>query len=100
MKAVIRQVLEEPMFRCDLREKQREVLWLLLAGAEKEVIARTLFITEETVRKHSRTIYEKLGIDGKAQLAKWVIEQIAASVDEPQPFTKEELFKNSMNHTR
>ncbi|MCZ1268803.1 LuxR family transcriptional regulator, partial [Paenibacillus tundrae] len=73
----ILKTLEVTMYRCDLREKQRTVLWMLLQGKEKKEIANTLHLSEEAIRKHQRTIYNKLGIEGKSQLVKWVIEQIS-----------------------
>jgi DNA-binding CsgD family transcriptional regulator len=90
----IKKVLELPMYKCDLREQERNVLWLMLDGYSRDQIANLLNISEATVKKHSANIYAKLGIEGKTQLAKWVIEQIASSIHQPLPLTFEETFNN------
>ncbi|KGP77793.1 MULTISPECIES: helix-turn-helix transcriptional regulator [Paenibacillus] len=93
----IKQTLEYTMFRCDLREKQRLVLWMLLVGKEQKEISQSLHMSEEAIKKHQRIIYRKLGIKGKAQLSKWVLEQVSSSITDPQPMTKEEFFRDFQN---
>ncbi|MET1174606.1 response regulator transcription factor [Paenibacillus amylolyticus] len=95
----ILKTLEVTMYRCELREKQRTVLWMLLQGKEKKEIASTLHLSEEAIRKHQRTIYNKLGIEGKSQLVKWVIEQISTSIHEPQPLSKDQIFWEQMQRS-
>ncbi|MDH6372930.1 DNA-binding CsgD family transcriptional regulator [Paenibacillus sp. PastF-3] len=77
---VIRKALEEPMFRCELKERQREVLWLTLEGKARREIAAIMFMTEVNVQKHLQHIYMKLGIEGKTQLARWVIDTLGSTL--------------------
>jgi LuxR family maltose regulon positive regulatory protein len=44
----------------DLSERERVILRLLAAGLTKPEIARELYITYNTVKTHTRTIYRKL----------------------------------------
>jgi len=90
----IKQALVLPMLKCDLREQERNVLWLMLDGYSRDQIADLLNISEATVKKHSGNVYAKLGIEGKTQLAKWVIEQISSSILQPLPLSFEETFFN------
>jgi len=100
MTSQIKKVLELPMYKCDLREQERNVLWLMLDGHSRDQIADALNISGATVKKHTANVYAKLGIEGKTQLAKWVIEQIAICVHEPLPLTLEETFNNPIFQKR
>ena len=50
----------------DLTPRQREVLALLASGRGTAEVARTLFVTEATVRKHLENVYERLGVRSRA----------------------------------
>jgi DNA-binding CsgD family transcriptional regulator len=50
-----------------LIRRQAEVLCLLAAGRQVEEIARALFISRHTVRKHLEHIYERLGVHSRAE---------------------------------
>ena len=50
-----------------LTEREREVLRLVVDGLPNKQIARTLGITERTVKFHVSSILEKLGADSRAQ---------------------------------
>ena len=51
-----------------LSQREREVTELLLHGNTVPAIARKLFISENTVRGHTKNIYRKLGIHSKQEL--------------------------------
>lgn len=51
-----------------LSNREQEVLQKLLEGKSREEIARELFITESTVKKHSSSIYAKLEVKNKVEL--------------------------------
>jgi len=51
-----------------LSERQLEVLGLALRGAPSREIARSLFISELTVRNHLHAIYERVGVSGRREL--------------------------------
>ncbi len=51
-----------------LSPREREVLTLILQGYKIKEIAKQLFISDVTVKVHSRSIYEKTGVQNKATL--------------------------------
>jgi DNA-binding NarL/FixJ family response regulator len=60
--------MDSGMYPMDvLSEREQDVLRLLIEGKNYRVIAESLFISPQTVRKHVGNIYEKLHINSKAQ---------------------------------
>jgi len=55
-----------------LTGRQRDVAELVAQGASNKVIARTLNITDRTVKAHLTTVFEKLGLTDRLQLALYV----------------------------
>ncbi len=53
-----------------LSERQKEILALLQAGKSNKEIAAALFISENTVKFHIKTLYEKLNIGRRGDIAK------------------------------
>ena len=51
-----------------LTEREREVVMLLLDGQTMGGVAEKLFITERTVKFHSRNAYDKMGVSSKKEL--------------------------------
>lgn len=54
----------------NLTDREIEIAKLLALGRSKAYIAQELFITENTVRTHSKHIYAKLNINSKNELLK------------------------------
>ena len=52
-----------------LTAREAEVLWLIAAGKTNQDIARELFLSIRTVERHISTVYEKLGLQGRAARA-------------------------------
>ncbi|AHV97468.1 LuxR family transcriptional regulator [Paenibacillus sabinae] len=52
-----------------LTKREKEVVRLVLAGCSNSEVAKTLYISEITVKKHLISIYAKLGITKRIQLA-------------------------------
>ena len=50
-----------------LREREKQVLSLLVEGHTYKTIATALFISVDTVRSHIRSIYEKLHVHSKSE---------------------------------
>ena len=55
-----------------LTQRQRDVAALVAQGASNKTIARTLDITDRTVKAHLTTIFDKLGLTDRLQLALYV----------------------------
>ena len=53
----------------DLTPRELEVLGLLVAGKSNHEIAAALVLSVRTVERHISTIYEKLGMSGRAARA-------------------------------
>ncbi len=53
----------------NLSAREKEVLGLLCQGATNKEIASTLFVSENTVRAHVRSLMQKLDADNRTQLA-------------------------------
>jgi LuxR family maltose regulon positive regulatory protein len=56
------QALIEP-----LSDREREVLQLMATGASNQKIAETLVIAVNTVKRHARNIFDKLGVENRTQ---------------------------------
>jgi DNA-binding NarL/FixJ family response regulator len=52
-----------------LTAREAEVLWLIAAGKTNQDIARELVLSIRTVERHISTVYEKLGLQGRAARA-------------------------------
>lgn len=52
-----------------LREREMEVLRLLIEGRSNQEIAQLLFISESTVKAHLRSIMDKFGVNDRVQVA-------------------------------
>ena len=53
----------------NLTEREREIALLAARGLKNSEIAKQLTVTENTVRTHLHTIFQKLDIDRRAKLA-------------------------------
>ena len=61
-----------------LSRREREVAALVAGGSTNAQVAGSLFISERTVESHLASIFNKLGVDNRMQLARWVIANEAA----------------------
>ena len=61
-----------------LSRREREVATLVAGGSTNAQVAGSLFISERTVESHLASIFNKLGVDNRMQLARWVIATEAA----------------------
>jgi DNA-binding NarL/FixJ family response regulator len=61
----------------DLSEREREVLALMAEGRSNRAIAERLFITERTVEKHVKSIFDKLALPPSADAHRRVLAVLA-----------------------
>jgi HD-GYP domain-containing protein (c-di-GMP phosphodiesterase class II) len=64
----------QPQWPAGLTDREVDVLRLLARGDHNRSIAKTLFISEETVHNHVRHIYEKIGLSTRAGAALFAME--------------------------
>lgn len=69
-----------------LTPRERDVLRLVVDGQSNKEIGRTLFISEDTAKKHVQTILSKLGVSDRTQAA---VKAVRAGL--VSPFSNEEL---------
>lgn len=58
-----------------LTRRERTIISHLLQGSRNREIAQRLSITEQTVKNHLRTIYDKVGVSDRLELALYAIHQ-------------------------
>lgn len=61
--------------RPELSQREKEVLQLLVRGRSNKEIAASLFITEDTVKAHLKTLFVKLGVQDRTDAAITAIRQ-------------------------
>jgi DNA-binding NarL/FixJ family response regulator len=55
-----------------LSRRELEIAQLVADGASNGETATRLFISERTVESHVASIFNKLGLDSRVQLTRWV----------------------------
>ena len=60
-----------PGIRGPLSRREMEVAALVADGATNAQVAARLFISERTVESHVASIFNKLGVDTRLQVARW-----------------------------
>jgi len=61
--------------RAELSERERQVLLLLVRGRSNKEIASALFVTEDTVKAHLKTLFVKLRVRDRTEAAITAIRQ-------------------------
>mgnify|MGYP002336286582 CR=1 FL=1 len=57
-----------------LSPREREVLLMVAKGQPNKVIARTLGLSEKTVKTHLTSVFRQLGVTDRTQAALWAVE--------------------------
>lgn len=58
-----------------LTRREVEVLNLVSRGWTNRTVARTLWVTDETVKFHLSNIYRKLGVSNRVEASRWAAER-------------------------
>lgn len=69
-----------------LTEREQQIVMMILDGQTMGGIAEDLFITERTVKFHSKNAYEKLGVRNKKELMQMFSDLPHPSTTHPSPF--------------
>jgi non-specific serine/threonine protein kinase len=69
--AAQRPTAERPFTDAPLSRREMEVAELIADGATNAQVAARLFISERTVESHLASIFNKLGVDSRLQVARW-----------------------------
>jgi DNA-binding NarL/FixJ family response regulator len=72
-------LVPRPVAERVLSAREQEVVDHVALGMRNAEIARTLFISEETVKKHLNNVFQKLGLRDRVQLTLWAIASGLAS---------------------
>ena len=62
------ETLDRIALHANITERQKNVLALLATGCSKKDIAKELFLSEETVKTHTRNVYRKLSVHSQQEL--------------------------------
>jgi DNA-binding NarL/FixJ family response regulator len=73
-----------------LRDRELEILRLLVRGMTNKEICTTLGISEHTVRTHLRNIYSRLDISSRNEATALALREGLVSLDQLEPFHREE----------
>jgi len=71
--ARLMQAVSAPESPVDLTERENEVLRLMARGQSNKQIARSLHISEKTVKTHVSNILSKLGVQSRTQATLYAI---------------------------
>jgi len=76
MARLLESAQERPLRPVDtLTQREKSIISYLMLGWRNREIARQLNITEQTVKNHLRTIYDKVGVSDRLELVLYAIHQ-------------------------
>lgn len=78
---VVASRLDERQRRQNLSERENEVLVALVKGRSNKEISKDLFISEETVKSHLKSLFSKLGVHDRTEAAISAIKQGIVHLD-------------------
>lgn len=74
----------EPTGRGPLTPREQEILRLVAQGSSNGEVARSLCVTEQTVKFHLANIYRKLSVKNRTQAGRWAHEHGLLAEPSPQ----------------
>lgn len=75
------EAIEAQFSRWNLTEAEREVALLLLKGLSSKEVATIRNTSERTVREQARAVYAKAGLNGRAALSAFFLEDLLAPIE-------------------
>ena len=63
------------LLRSGLTRRQQEILSLVAEGSSNKEMARSLWVTEQTIKFHLSNIYRKLGVTNRTQASRWAYQR-------------------------
>ena len=77
-------------FKQELTKRELEICGLVSKGLSSENIAKTLYLSEGTIKNHISSIFKKTGVQNRAQLAaQYVVEYEQAVTDIDRTWTND-----------
>ena len=58
-----------------ITEREFEIISMILDGVSNQEIAKTLYVSENTIKTHIKRIYTKMDVHNRAELTKFVLER-------------------------
>jgi DNA-binding NarL/FixJ family response regulator len=55
--------------------RERQIVEALLVGCTNKEIAQRLGVSDQTIKNQLTTLYRKLGVNGRLELAVWAMER-------------------------
>jgi DNA-binding NarL/FixJ family response regulator len=74
----VTKAIEEQLERWGLSEAEKDVAFLLIKGLSLKELASARKTSESTVRQQAASIYKKSGLEGRAQLSAFFLEDLLA----------------------
>ena len=58
---------------CGLTRRELEILRLVATGATNHAVARSLWVSDETVKFHLSNVYRRLAVRSRAEATEWAV---------------------------
>lgn len=73
-KKIAEEFEDDFMKHAQLTNREKEIMWAIVDGADSQSIAQRLFISLHTVQSHRKNLFKKLSVHSAAELIKKVLE--------------------------
>ncbi|MCU0570673.1 MAG: response regulator transcription factor [Oculatellaceae cyanobacterium Prado106] len=85
-------------FSSEFTIRERDILKLMTQGKSNPEIARTLFISQSTVKTHLRSIFKKMGVEHRVQAAVIAVQQGLFKLDNELDNELDDEFDNELDN--
>ncbi len=63
-----------------LTATERSVLLLLVEGKPCKQMSSAMFVSDYTIKKHLKNIYEKIGVNSRSEAVIWLLQQLYPTI--------------------